>query len=67
MNKAFAELAYRPGPKDDEDPVEFWLGRIRRLRNSRVEVPDDEAVREGIRTQPDGAQRADKEGASRWE
>ena len=50
MNKAFAELAYRPGPKDDEDPAEFWLGRIRRLRNSRVEVPDDEAVREGIRT-----------------
>ena len=50
MNKAFAELAYRPGPKDDEDPVGFWLGRIRRLRNSRVEVPDHEAVREGIRT-----------------
>ena len=50
MNKAFAELAYRPGPKGDDDPVEFWLGRIRRFRNLRVEVPDDEAVREGIRT-----------------
>ena len=50
MNKAFAELAYRPGPKADDDPVEFWLGRIRRFRNLRVEVPDDEAVREGIRT-----------------
>ena len=49
MNKAFAELAYRPGPKGDEDPAEFWLRRIRRFRNSRVEVPDDEAVREGIR------------------
>ncbi len=49
MNKAFAELAYRPGSIGDDDPVEFWLGRIRRLRNSRVEVPDDEAVREGIR------------------
>ena len=52
MNKAFAELAYRPGgPKGDEDPMaaEFWLRRIRRFRNSRVEVPDDEAVREGIR------------------
>ena len=49
MNKAFAELAYRPGPSSDEDPAEFWLGRIRRFRNSRVEVPDDEAVRGGIR------------------
>lgn len=50
MNMAFAELAHGPGPKADEDPVEFWLGRIRRFRNWRVKVPDDEAVREGIRT-----------------
>ena len=49
MNKVFAELAHRPGPKGDEDPAEFSLRRIRRFRNSRVEVPDDEAVREGIR------------------
>ena len=49
MNKAFAELAHGPGPRGDEDPAEFWLGRIRRFRNSRVEVPDDEAVRDGIR------------------
>ena len=50
MNKAFVELAHGPGPTGDEDPVEFWLARIRKFRNSRVEVPDDEAVREGIRT-----------------
>ncbi|MXW64534.1 MAG: DUF262 domain-containing protein [Bacteroidetes bacterium SB0662_bin_6] len=48
MNKAFAELAHGPGPADDEDPAEFWLGRIRKFRNSRVEVPDDEVVRDGI-------------------
>ncbi|MCQ3805488.1 MAG: DUF262 domain-containing protein [bacterium] len=50
MNKAFAELAHRSGPSPDEDPAEFWLERIRRLRNWRVEVPDDEAVRAGIRS-----------------
>ena len=50
MNKAFAELAHGPGPTDDDDPAEFWLERIRRFRNSRVEVPDDEAVRDGIRS-----------------
>ena len=48
MNKAFAELAHGPVPADDEDPAEFWLGRIQRFRNSRVAVPDDEAVRDGI-------------------
>ena len=50
MNKAFAELAHQPGPSSEEDPAEFWLERIRRLRNQRVEVPDDEAVRAGIRS-----------------
>ena len=50
MNKAFAELAHRSGPSSEEDPAEFWLERIRRLRNQRVEVPDDETVRAGIRT-----------------
>ncbi len=49
MNKAFAELARAPGPSSEEHPAEFWLERIRRLRNQRVEVPDDEAVRAGIR------------------
>ncbi|MCY3563869.1 MAG: DUF262 domain-containing HNH endonuclease family protein [bacterium] len=50
MNTAFAELACRPGPAREEDSAEFWLERIRRLRNQRVGVPDDEAVRVGIRS-----------------
>ncbi len=50
MNKAVAELAHRPGPGTDEDFAEHWLGRVQRLRNTRVGVPNDEEVREGIRT-----------------
>ena len=50
MNKAFAELAHRSGPTGEEDPAEFWLEKIGRLRNQRVEVPDDETVRAGIRS-----------------
>ena len=50
MNKAAAELAHGRGPGAGEDYVEYWLGRIRRLRNTRVGVPRDEEVQEGIRT-----------------
>ena len=50
MNRAVAELAHGPGPSEGADFVEHWLGRIRRLRNTRVGVPNDEAVRDGIRT-----------------
>ena len=50
MNTAVAELAHGPGPSDGEDSAEYWLGRIHRMRNTRVGVPHDEAVREGIRT-----------------
>ena len=50
MNRAVAELAHEPGPSESDDFAEHWLGRIRRLRNTRVGVPDDEEVREGIRT-----------------
>ncbi len=63
MNKAFADLARQPGPSSEEDPSEFWLSRIRRLRNQRVQVPDDEAVRAGIRSRKaygGGATRATK-------
>ena len=49
MNKAAADLAHGPGPSADEDYVEYWLGRLQRLRNTRVGVPRDEEVREGIR------------------
>lgn len=50
LNKAVAELAHGLGPSHDEDFAEHWLDRIRRLRNSRIGVPNDEAVREGVRT-----------------
>ena len=50
MNRAVAELARGTGPGAGDDYVEHWLGRIQRLRNTRVGVPRDEEVREGIRT-----------------
>ena len=50
MNTAVAELSHGKGPGTDEDAVEHWLGQIRKLRNTRVGVPSDEIVREGIRT-----------------
>ena len=50
MNRAVVDLAHGPGPGDGEDFAEHWLGRIRRLRNTRVGVPNDDEVREGIRT-----------------
>ncbi len=49
MNKAFAELAYGAGPSAEENYAEHWLVRIRKFRNTRVGVPKDEEVREGIR------------------
>ena len=50
MNRAVAELAHEPGPESGADFAEHWIGRIQRLRNTRVGVPGDEDVREGIRT-----------------
>ena len=50
MNTAVAELAHGSGPNVGEDFAEHWFGRIRKLRNTRVGVPNNEAVREGIRT-----------------
>ena len=50
MNRAIAELAHEAGPDEGDDFAEHWLGRIRRLRNSRVGVPGDDDVQEGIRT-----------------
>lgn len=50
LNKAMADLAHGPGPGVDDDYADYWIGRIRKLRNSRVRVPSDEGVREGIRT-----------------
>ena len=39
-----------PALSEGEDSADYWLGRIHRLRNTRVEVPRDEVVRQGIRT-----------------
>ena len=50
MNKAVVELAHAPGPRNGEDVAEYWYARIRRLRNTRVGVPNDQEVAEGIRT-----------------
>ncbi len=50
LNKAMADLAHGPGPGVDGDYADYWIGRIRKMRNSRVRVPSDEGVREGIRT-----------------
>ena len=50
MNRAVADLAHGSGPREGEDFAEHWLGRVRRLRNTRVGVPNDEEVSEGIRT-----------------
>ena len=49
LNKAVTELAHGRGPGAGDDFAEYWIGRIRRLRNTRVGVPDDDAVRDGIR------------------
>ena len=50
MNKAAAEFAHGPSPGAGVDYVDYWLGRLQRLRNTRVGMPRDEEVREGIRT-----------------
>ena len=50
MNRAVAELANEPGSDPGEDYAEYWIGGIRRLRNTRVGAPGDEEVREGIRS-----------------
>ena len=50
MNRAIVDLAHGPGPDVGDDVAEYWLDRIRRLRNTRVGVPNDEEVLEGLRT-----------------
>ena len=50
MNRAVVDLAVGRGPGDGEDFAEHWLERIRGLRNTRVRVPSDEDIREGVRT-----------------
>ena len=49
LNTAATEFAHGPGPDPGKDFAKHWLARFRRLRNTRVGVPGDEEVREGIR------------------
>lgn len=50
MNRAIVDLAHGPGPDAGDEAAEYWLDRIRRLRNTRVAIPNDKEVREGLRT-----------------
>ncbi len=49
LNTAATELAHRPGPDPGADYSEYWFAHIRRLRNTRVGVPGDDEVRDGVR------------------
>ena len=49
LNTQAARFAYLAGPEQDEDYAEYWLNRIRQLRNTSIGVPGDEEVGEGIR------------------
>ena len=49
LNKAMTGLAYGAGPAPEENYAEYWLERIRRLRNQNIGVPSDEQVQDGVR------------------
>ena len=48
LNRAVVDMAGGPGPGEGEEFAEYWLGRIRRFRGTRVGVPSDDEVRAGI-------------------
>ena len=50
MNRAVPELAHKPGPSAGEGFAQYWVDQIQRLQNTRLGVPSDEEVRQGIRT-----------------
>ncbi len=50
MNTAVAEIAHENGPIEGDHTVKFWLDKIRKRQNTRVRVPNDDEVGEGIRT-----------------
>ena len=49
MNRAIVDLAHEAGPGEGENLSEHWIERIQRRRNTRVGVPSDEQVADGIR------------------
>ena len=48
LNTAAAELSHREGSITSDEYSAYWFDRIRRLRKSRVGVPSDSEVREGV-------------------
>ncbi len=50
MNIAIAEIAHDRGPDAGDDFAEYWLNQIHRRRNTRVAVPNDDEVLNGIQT-----------------
>lgn len=50
MNTAFAELAHEEGPEKSSNSTKHWLERINRRKNTRVGVPGDQEVIEGIQS-----------------
>ena len=49
MNIVIAELAHVNGPDESDDFVEYWLSQISKRRLTRVGVPNNDEVREGIK------------------
>ena len=50
LNTAFTELAHEEGPEKLSDLTKHWLERINRRKNTRVGVPGDQEVIEGIQS-----------------
>ncbi len=50
MNTAIAEIAHERGPSERDDLADYWLSQIHKRRNTRVGVPNDDEVRNGIQT-----------------
>ena len=50
VNTAIIELAYRGRPPSHESYADYWIGEIRRFRNSGVSVPNSEEIRKGVQS-----------------
>ena len=48
MNTAIAEIAHDRGPDERDDFADYWLNQISKRQNTRVGVPHDGEVRNGI-------------------
>ena len=49
MNTEAASFAYRPGPGLDDDYADYWITIFSNQRNTRIGMPNDEEIGEGIR------------------